>query len=104
MINQQNDVKPTFSYDRDMLLYTSVQQSLNALILDIIDSDMDTIVNLLSEGNELLEMTDSETNGENIATIVRYLNSRLHQHTISMNVLKYKCGGEKSAETTLLKR
>lgn len=86
MIGSQNSMQPLLSFGKDFLLYD--QQSLCALVLDAINEI--AILNLISEGNKLLEAMDGEIHIEEIATIITNLNNQLLQHVVKMNALRCK--------------
>lgn len=90
MIDLQSSMLPPFSYERDLSPYEADQQSLCTSILDAINNEIDIIVNLLSEGNNLLEYMDDEINIKDITTIVNNLNNQLFRNAIRMNALKHK--------------
>lgn len=89
MFDLHNNIPPPFS-SNERFLCESDQQSLYAVIRDIINNEVDTVMNLLLEGIKLSEAMDVEINTKEIPIIVNHLNNRLFQHATKMNAIKYE--------------
>ncbi len=86
MIDNQSNLP--FSVKNSLFSYDSVQQSLYAPILDVINNEIDIMVNLMAEGNKLSEVIDDEAHIKEAAAIVNHLNLQIYQHIRKMNALR----------------